>query len=64
MQTKAHKKIYILSAMLLFSLCLLCGCEKEDPYEYYYYPGILKEINSVEQGDEYYIAYRDQICVY
>ena len=64
MRTKAHKEIYILSAMLLLSLCLLCGCEKEEPYEYYYYRGMLKEMNSADQGDEYYVIYRDQIGVY
>ena len=64
MRTKAHKKIYILSAMLLLSLCLLCGCEKEEPYEYNYYRGMLKEMNSADQGDEYYVIYRDQIGVY
>lgn len=62
--TKSHKKIYILSAMLLLSLCLLCGCEKEEPYEYNYYRGMLKEMNSADQGDEYYVIYRDQIGVY
>ena len=64
MRTKAHKEIYILSAMLLLSLCLLCGCEKKEPYYYYDYLGILKEMNSAEQGDEYYIRDGNRILQY
>ncbi len=63
MRTKAHKEIYILSAMLLLFLCLLCGCEKEEP-DYYDYHGILKEMNSADQGDEYYIRDGNRILQY
>ena len=65
MLTKSHKKIYILSAMLLLSLCLLCGCEKEEPYDYYDYHSIVRDtFNGMEQGDEYYISEGNRILQY